>query len=224
MANQLAGVGSLSDSVQVVSLASTVPNDAMRARLYQTLKAHWQEGPGALSGAAEFPEQGVKDPGYLAVIKSLNRQEAPVKRTSTRRNDRSERTAEEEAPKPEYEWMTASREAVQDMCKRFHTAALNESDKFSEVAGSLPFELHPEAQPTAIYRADWLDRVGKKVAGARLDPMRIHYVRIEETGKFGTRLAFYKREFKSPEIRQLEGGAWLDGFRESPRVRPEAVD
>jgi hypothetical protein len=225
VANRLGGAGTLADSVQLVSLASTVPNDAMRSRLYQTLKAHWQEGPLALSGAAEFPEQGVKDPGYLAVIKSLERKEAPVKRTPVRRSERAEKPAPEEAPHPEYEWMAASREAVQDMCKRFHAAALNESSKFPEVLKSLPFELHPDAQPTAAYHADWLDRVGMKVAGARLDPMQIYYVRIEETGKFGTRLAFYKRELKSPEIRQLEDGAWLDGFREGSQPgRKQSVD
>lgn len=72
---QLDEVQSLASGASKVVLASTIPADAVRAKLYESLEKHWQEGPAALQ-AAGLGGAVLNDPGLLAILKSLPRRDA----------------------------------------------------------------------------------------------------------------------------------------------------
>jgi len=76
---QLDGVDSLEHAGPQILLASTIPTDAVRQRLFAVLNEHWKEGPAALE-AAGLADTVVSDPGFLAVIKSLPRKDAEQQR------------------------------------------------------------------------------------------------------------------------------------------------
>ncbi len=70
-------VDSLQRNAQRVLLASTIPSDVVRAKLYQTLRKHWDDGPQGLEEAGMG--YGVfSDPGFLVVLKALPRKDAPA--------------------------------------------------------------------------------------------------------------------------------------------------
>ena len=74
MTSQLDGVQSLASGAPQVVLATTIPTDEIRAKLYQSLEMRWREGPAALV-AAGLAGAVVSDPGLLAIVKSLPRRD-----------------------------------------------------------------------------------------------------------------------------------------------------
>ena len=208
VAERLDGIESLENSAQLISLASTVPNDEIRSRLYKALNANWQEGPLGLTAAAKLPELGVADPGFLAVVKMMPRKQRPARRPEAKQTP----TSPEDLSS--YDWLQTSFETFKDLCIRFHAAALNESGRKSTALKNLPFKLHPDAAPVAAFQVDWQARVGNKAPGVRLDTLNVSYVRIEETALFATRRSFYQREAKQATQRDFGNGVWFDGIGE----------
>ena len=94
---QLEDIESLSTGTAQILLASTIPTDVARAKLYETLKKHWEEGPATLE-AAGLVNSVVSEPGFLAVIKSLPRKDADQQRLPTR--GQRYRTRQEGAGQP----------------------------------------------------------------------------------------------------------------------------
>jgi hypothetical protein len=209
VAEQLGGIESLEDRAQLISLASTVPNDEIRSRLYKALHAHWKEGPFGLEAAAELPKFGVTDPGFLTVVKMLPRKQRPARRPGAAKQ--SETSPEDQSS---YDWLQTSFDMFKDLCTRFHVAALNESGRKSAALKNLPFKLHADADPVAAFQVDWQARVGNKAPGVRLDILKVSYVRIEETGQYATRRSFYARAAKPATQRDLDTGVWFDGIGE----------
>lgn len=206
VATQLDSIDSLENRSQLISLASTVPNDEIRSRLYKALLAHWKEGPAGLKGATELPEVGVADPGFLTVVKLLPRKQRPVLRRGARRPPTS---AEDQMS---YDWLQTSFETFKDLCERFNAAAANESGRKDEALKNLSLRLHSDAEPVAAYYMDWKARVGDKAPGVRLDTMKVTYVRLEETAPFSTRRSFYGREAGQATQRVFPGGVWFDSI------------
>lgn len=206
VAQQLDSIGSLSERAQLIALASTVPNDEIRSRLYKALSAHWKEGPSGLDAATELPELGVTDPGFLTVVKMLPRKERPAPRPGAKRLP----TSPED--QTSYDWLQTSFDTFKDLCVRFHAAALNEPGLKALALSNLPLKLHSDADPVAAYHVDWQDRVAKNASGVRLDTMKVSYARFEETAQFATRRAFYSREAKQATQRDFPTGVWFDGI------------
>lgn len=73
--SQLDEAPSLAAGASKIVLASTMPTDAVRAKLYEAIEKHWQEGPAALQ-AAGLGGAVLNDPGLLAIFKSLPRRDA----------------------------------------------------------------------------------------------------------------------------------------------------
>jgi len=208
VATRLGGIESLEDRAQLITLASTVPNDEIRSRLYKAMRANWEEGPYGLTAAAEFPEAGATDPGFLAIVKMMPRKQRPVKRSG----------AKEVPTSPEdqssYDWLQTSFDTFKDLSARLQTAAQNEAGRQSAALENLPFKLPADAAPVAAYQFDWQARVGDKAPGVRLDALKVSYVRIEETAQFTTRRTFYGREAKQATQRDFPNGVWFDGIGE----------
>lgn|GEM_PF-738499 len=76
-------IDSLQQDAPRILLASTIPTDAVRAKLYQTLRHYHSDGPQALEdaglGTAVF-----SDPGFLVVLKAMPRKDFTTKETPTR--------------------------------------------------------------------------------------------------------------------------------------------
>jgi len=80
---QLGQIESLPQGASGVLLASTVPADAVRAKLYQALRRSWDEGPRALEDAG-LGTSLFSDPGFLVVMKALPRKDAPAQAAPVR--------------------------------------------------------------------------------------------------------------------------------------------
>ena len=89
---QLEQVGSLQEGASRVLLASTVPTDAVRAKLFQTLRRCWQEGPRGLEDAG-LGTSLLSDPGFLVVMKALPRKDPPSQEGPKKSHRNSRRQA-----------------------------------------------------------------------------------------------------------------------------------
>jgi len=225
VAGALRGIDSLEREAQLVMLASTMPSDLVRSALYETLQRHWKEGPQVLRSAAAPPEQGIADPGFLLSVKMLPRKEPPA--TESARRPPSKRTRGSTTEPAAYDWMIASYDIARGLCDRFRAAAQAQESGPPDAVGlaeTLPVKLHPNANVTAAYEADWLERVEGKLAGVSPDPLKIHYVRSEDTARYNTLLSFYKRQVRSAAEHRVQGGVWLDAHVVAEAGRRRSID
>ena len=70
--SRLAEAHSLEKQADLVLLASTIPQDPIRAALVKTFRKHWNEGPKPLE-AADAASKMVTDPGFLVLLKMFPR-------------------------------------------------------------------------------------------------------------------------------------------------------
>jgi hypothetical protein len=235
---QLADLSSLETGAPIVVLAGTIPNDAMRSALYKVLRRHGEEGPKALETAGLI-DRVFCDPGLLAVLKSLPRK-APLLshvvgpgRTPPTTNPR---TRPGPSPRPgaptgkvskqlyEEDWMQTCGSLARATCHRLEAAArariaaqrkAGHRVDSQEAAAKRPIELHADARVVAEYHLDWPDGLPnkEKLAGLPLDPMTIHYVRMEERGKPHFLEGYYRRKFggAGPAC-PLPDCLWLESF------------
>ncbi len=200
-------IESLEKDAQLVALASTVPHSAVRTQLYRTIKAHWKEGPQGLKAASKLPEKALVDPGYLLVAKFLSRQRPPVV-VKQRRGDQPAQQG------PEFAWLNNSYELSRMLCDRFSKVAaapVSQGDKKDPALASLPLELPPNANVVGVHTANLLQEGGGKLKGL-VDPLRMHYVRIEEVGRVATAARPYTRQLRSVEERPVKNGVWIDSL------------
>lgn len=213
-------IESLEKDAQLVALATTVPQKTVRTQLYRTIKAHWKEGPQGLKAASKLPEKALVDPGYLVVSKFLSRQRPPVV-VKQRRGDQPAQQG------PEFAWLNNSYELSRMFCDRFSkvaTAPVSQGDKKDPALASLPLELPPNANVVGVHTANLWQEGGGKLR-ALTDPLRVHYVRIEEVGRVATAARPYTRQLRSVEERPVKNGVWLDSLHaETERPIQHSVD
>jgi hypothetical protein len=187
----------------------------MRSRLQRTLQTHWLDGPEAFASASVASETGVSDPGFIAILKSLPRREPPAR---AKTDPTKEQTTQ-------YAWMQTVYGTVHVFCERFQTAADNETVNTAQVLETLPFRIHSPDTLTHVYAVDWQKRVGNRLTGAPVDPMRIYYLRFEETAPYSKVLGTYKRAVPSGSERPIKDGLlWIDGSKSGPEGRKVSMD
>ncbi len=207
MAAKMDTLTSLEEGAQLLMLAGHIPTDAMRAQLLKTLQAHWVDGPEAFASASVSAETGISDPGFIAIIKSLPRREPPARANADPTEEMS----------AQYAWMMTAYGTVRGFCERFQTAADNEMVNTAEVLETLPFPAHSPDSLTHVYAIDWQKRVGNRVTGVSVDPMRVYYLRFEETAQYTKVLGAYKRAVPSGTERPVKNGLlWIDGDKSGP--------
>ena len=214
MAAKMDALTDLEEGAQLVMLAGHIPTDMMRAQLLKTLQAHWQEGPEAFASASVASETGVSDPGFITIIKSLPRREPPARA-------KAEPTEEQSA---QYAWMETVYGTVRVFCERFQKAADNAMLDQAAVLEGLPFRTHSTDTVTHAYAADWQKQVGSRLVGAPVDPMRIYYLRFEETGLYSKVLGTYKRAVPKGSERRVKNGLWIDGGKTGPEGQRISMD
>ena len=241
VAERLDGVESLSTGAPRIVMAGTMPLDGMRAKLYEVLHKHHTQGPAAIESTGLLSSV-IFEPGFLAVVKSLPREDVPVGRApaaATQPPRRRPRPAAEGQPQgpaepPEWQqkqlaaqaWMRTSEKLVRVLCGRLAAASEKGLDLgASPESQQPPLELPSDVQITAQYTLEWPTEAAKKMAGVPLDPMKIRYVRVEQTGNPKTVLGFYRRKMSSPVIHELGTDYWAESFRRIPKTdRKLSVD
>jgi hypothetical protein len=207
LAAKLDAMANLGDDPQLIMLAAAIPTDAMRAQLYKTLQARWADGPEPLAAATGYPATAIGDPALILILKSLPRRMPP---TRTRAEGRApEPTAEQMA---QFGWMHTVYTNIMDFCNRFRLAAENEAANVAETVANLPFKVHAQEGVSHCYAMDWQQKVANRLAGAPVDPLKVYYVRFEETGRYATVEGFYRRAVKSATERILQNGMWIEGM------------
>jgi len=181
---RLEGVQSLRDGAAEILMAGTVPTDAIRAKLYETLRAKWEEGSKSLESAG-LGGAVITDPGFLTVLKSLPRKDQkPETVTALQRSRRDGASkgarggssttpspgrptagpsgpgqpgaGQQSGQTPDFQWMDACELLTRAMCEQFAAAAKDAAAKGVTVAESTrPVEIPPSANVTAEYHLDW---------------------------------------------------------------------
>jgi hypothetical protein len=215
----------------------------MRAALYKALHKHREEGPKALE-AAGLIDRVFCDPGLLAVVKSLpikvpspGHVAGPVRTPAADPRTRPVTPSRTGVPAvkvskhlSEEEWMLTCGSLARAICHRLEAsvrakiAAQRKAGgrplDFRGAAAKRPIELHADKHVVAEYHLDWPDGLPdkEKLAGLPLDPMTIHYVRMEERGKPHFLEGYYRRKFTAGAACPLPDGLYLESFHTVPQT------
>ncbi len=222
----------LGDNSGAVALALTIPNDAVRSNLRRTLSRHWSEGPGVVR-AAGAPGVLLVEPGLLATLKSLVRQNQRAKvsaaashtRPSKHSHAGGPRPRNGEAPRtgPDSAWDKLTQDLVLDYCRRCHAAVLkraafqisNSASHETSVTPLLPPP--PGSAICAAYHAEWPGEHAGRLPQLADNVWKLDYQRIEERAKPSRPATYYRRQLKRCIEHSLPDGTWLDGLIEGGR-------
>lgn len=214
--SRLGRAGSLDQIPGPLALAGALPTDAMRKGLDALLAKHWLAGPGPLA-EAWAAEGTVTDPGLLVVLQSrlLEQPDDPdaVRAVLASGDARAETLARQRAEAREA-WYELARKMTTVWLGRCHAAATaGEADgPFRDRAralAELPIALHGQDHIVATWRLDWPEDNAAEMGDATVSPLRVQYVRMEETARPDQLLALYRRRFPGAEPQRVPGGARL---------------
>jgi hypothetical protein len=230
--NRVAQIATLKETSQIFALARTMPVDRVRARLFTVLKAKFDDGPNSLfsikASSSEDSEAKARsmgnmsstatfDPGFLVVVKMLPREARGVRAKPARpaphvgeeraRSAAGSSAQDGEAVEPQ--WMAASESLLRELCVQCQTAAA--TGAVAATGGAMPIEPHAGAKIVSRYDIKLPENAPAELAGIQMDPLEVHYVRIEEMAQPLKLLAYYRRATreKHREIGSNQG-AWFD--------------
>jgi hypothetical protein len=221
-------------------LAAAIPSNAMRVNFQRTLSRHWLEGPQAIRAMCAA-DKGLVEPGFLAVLKSLARENRakssqPPRPAKPSKQSYDAEQDSEERPKStsESDWNKLIEDLVRDYCRRCHMAALaraaaayrNGAVPLLDVrAADSPVPLFPNSTVNAAYRFDWPDEDASRLPQLADDVLRVYYLRIEERTKPARLATYYRRQVKSCIEHPLPDGLWLDVLTEMKKEdRTRSID
>ncbi|MBN2021317.1 MAG: hypothetical protein JW809_00850 [Pirellulales bacterium] len=204
-------------------------------------------GPMGMPSGMDAPVEEMYDPGFLIVVKLLPREPTPAPRARSLRGP----TGDGQTGAPDSaatgmgvglgvggnvggntgaggdvveQWNGATEALVKRICQQCAVAA---SRPGAPVGGaSTPIEPHPGAQVTTRFDLKWPANMPAKLAGFALDPLEVHYVRIEENADPVRLLNYYKRVMKRKhrEVGHNEG-AWYDLIQDAQTAgRKQSID
>ncbi|MGQ9573751.1 MAG: hypothetical protein ACUVUC_00395 [Thermoguttaceae bacterium] len=240
---QLGAVESLELDAGTLVLASTIPTDAVRARLLDSLQRHFIDGPQALE-AAGFAGEVLSDPGLLVLLKLLPRKESkatqprPLGLSRLRNRRYGQMGYGENQPggmyaagpqgqpgqfpqqrdqTPEAAWTDVCERLVRTMCDRMVIAGKATRGSPS-VAEARPITLPRDVQIFSEYHLEWPDDLAEKdrLAGVPLDPMTIHYVRYQGKSTLNKVTSYYRRKLSRPMEHTIATGTWLESLDTVP--------
>lgn len=219
----------LEKAEEALLLASSIPCPSLRATLLATLGKHWEEGPSALDSLTKA-EDVWPEPGFLLLVKqmprksgkggSAMREAGDARRGSSPKAGKLNAVVEvkqrqEEASR---KWMTFSAELVQALCQQFYEAAISRPltpdamESEHAVPDEFPIKLRSDARVVVSYVVNWPDQLDKEFSGIQLSPLRVFYLRVEQTMRPSAILAYYRHQLPSAEEQRSEHGAWFDSL------------
>lgn len=223
LAARLPRIESLRGASPLMLLAATVPNDTVRSALYQTLGKHWEDGPAALD-AAGGEVHAWCEPGFAVLVKLFYRRSFPDRNTGDVQFIRTRLLAGERtlAASRYAAWMQADRA----IASRLGGLPSRSGPVVHGAASSseLPVKLDAPQDVMLEYHLDWPSAMRDTLLGLRLDPLSVHYVKIEERARPSKVVAHYKRELKlgdrvkfpergkDTEVRESAASVWFDNL------------
>jgi hypothetical protein len=235
---RLAMIDSLDQGARLLLLASTIPNERVRAAILRTFKLHWEEDPKPLE-MARAAEKATADPGFLLLAKIPPRKDAAAfggaSHTATGNGSKTTKTARgaalrEAKQQREHivqQWSQFAENLLRTMCQQFRAAAGAPGEGRGSAgsdAKDMPPKLHSPADVVAAYRADWPEKLSGKPVGLAISPLRVRYVRIEQQARLPKVLAYYRRQLPDFEEHRLEQGVWLDSLSATSDGGTRSID
>ena len=218
---RLPRVESLRGNASLMLMASTLPNDTARSALYHALSRHWEDGPAAL-GAAGADVHAWCEPGFAVLVKLYYRRAFPDRNTGDVQFIRTRLLAgERKLAETRYAaWMQAS-QAIANRLAALPSRAgpIVHGDASS---AELPIAIDSPQDVMQEYHLDWPSAMRDTLLGLRLDPLGVHYVKIEEKARPSKVYAHYKRQLnlgdrvkfpergKETEVHESAARVWLD--------------
>jgi len=172
------------------------------------------------------------DPGLLVVIKSLPlpREEKSKRAGASKRGSQPQLSAaggavlsgagaatpEAEPTTPPDQWRKLSENVMVLLCRQCQAAAKSQPEEDPKTADKPPIRLHStRANVTTRYTLKWPEDAAVKLGDFKLDPVKVHYVRIEEENQFSRLEKFYRRQGRPKQRAFGQGGARFDCLKDS---------
>jgi hypothetical protein len=224
---RLATIDNLEQGAGLLLLASTIPDDKVRAAILRTFKMHWEEDPNPLE-VARNAENSMPEPGFLLLAKIVPRKDAvafgivnggppraPVGKGRKTAQGAAVREAKQQRERIAQQWSRFAANLLRATGQQFRAAAQPPGQPGGPALDDkdASLKVHAPADVVATYRADWPAGLPGKPAGLAVSPLRVRYVRIEQQGRPLRVLAYYRRQLPDCEEHPLEQGAvWLDSL------------
>jgi hypothetical protein len=233
---QLDRLDSWSEEPAILALALSLPTDTMRAASAEQLSRQWPHGPGPQTSNTTGAEAMI-EPGVLVLLRALLEARGTTQRLpslASLRNQRAGRGRSAARADPvslqrQQEWQLQDAWArlagavAADWCTRCRTAA-HHRDAAERARGrridwtrdlaDMPIQPHALDEISETHRAVWGGAAGLGPAGQSLDPLALHYVRIEERTRPTRLLAVYERLLPPHQKRELVDGIAFEGVME----------
>ena len=208
----------------LLSLACSLPTDAMRVAVARRLEKQWALGPNPV--AAQQIGETVLEPGMLAVLRDLlheRTESAPRPKTPLaslrsgygRRGYLGDRTLEE-YQRVQSAWAELVGELASIWCGRCREAALHNDTverargnrvDWTAIVNEIPVQPHSADSVVAAHSVAWTQD------GDR-DPLQLHYVRLEERARPERLLSTYRRMWPEHHERLVTDGVCFEGVVE----------
>lgn len=226
--NRLALTAAMQDAAVLAVMASTLPCDAVRVPLLKTLEKHWEDGPKTLRDVGLAT--GVAcEPGTLVLLKTVLRKSGGGGRTDSSRYASSAKATasqlvaarQRRTVQIENDWVNLVRDLSRAYCGQLSATAAARAEAIRKSGqsfstfpppGGLPLSLHSTDYIFAAQQLDWASELSKIPHAVPPDPLRVHYVRIEERTRLTRIQGFYRRQLKQCESRPIHQGVWLDSL------------
>jgi hypothetical protein len=218
LAARLPRVESVRGASPLMLLASSLPNDTARSALYQAMSKHWEDGPAALN-AAGGEVRAWCEPGFPVLVKLFYRRSFPTPKTAEVQFVRTRLLAGERtlAVKRYEAWLQAG----QAIANRFAALPSRPGAAVHGDASALELPVKIDAPQDVLteYHLDWQSAMRDTLLGLRLDPLSVHYVRIEEKNRPSKIVAHYKRELRMGDrVKFPERGKETEAHESAARV------
>jgi hypothetical protein len=225
---RLATIESLEQGANLLLLASTIPDEGLRAAILRTFRMHWEEDPKPLE-AARAAQNMLPEPGFLLLAKIMPRKDAatfgiskggapraPVGKGPKSAQGTAVREAKQQRERITQQWSKFAENLLRAMGQQFRAVAKPPGQGGASAPADVKdvsLKLHAPADVVAAYRVDWPAGLSGKPAALAVSPLRIRYVRIEQQGRPLRVRAYYRRQLPDCEEHPVEQDSlWLDSL------------
>jgi hypothetical protein len=225
VARDVARMSDIGTQRELMLLASNLPHQTVRQEVRRALLRQWIEGPTPFE-TAKLAKDSFRDPGILVLVKSLPRQEPKPPPTGAAAAAQPKPTRDQQA---KFAWMGAAESFLRSLNERFYTAARTNPRAAQPVGlssaatgGGIPMKLQMGVPIVAEYHLHWPAQLPDGLKDRPIDPLELHYVRMEGEEPFQRVSNFYRGQLPSPASHNVARGQWLESQQpvaETGRIR-----
>ncbi len=226
LTQRLKQVETFRDGSPTLLLASTVPNDMVRAVLYESLERNWEDGPADLAKAG-LGSRVLSEPGFGVLVKLLYRRELSGTDNVAQGQPARVRLLVGQHVMAAQRYLGWMQSVQQQWTARFAPKGAATIGSRTRGNGSsrssLPLQVDAPGDVVAEHYLDWASAMRDTLLGIHLDPLSVQYVKIEERARPSKIVLFYRRQLnfgdqligtngpKGFEMRRDGQTVWFDG-------------